>query len=714
MSIMCVSKKRDVVKKLLFVIFAGFIGLFAQFAHADEYKCGRGYYLASDGKTCVRCVNGTYSTYCPGDDTQHPCPSVPNDEYKQYFYSYARWASDNLNSSVGHCRAFYLNMPIGHGLLGAACFYNATYGDYYHSSCQVENQGQTKCDAGYYTWRGSANYQIGNFATTINAEHCASVGYGYYSPANNTARTKCPVGTYTTSNTSGSSSACLSCTNPPQHATYSATNTTDGTSNCPWTCDEGHVQSESNKCSPAADARAITTVGFVNEQMAPLQDNFVGQSGTKAVTFGTESGQNIPRTVTDSMGNSTSDNSLPTAGAAKTALDAKQDTIPANDSNSVLTYTGVAGNIGSKGVYQDSGTYAEQMDDLVTAETFNSALANGLNNEFICAEYDPAEPDKCWLWEIRALNPNAKTNYFIMDRIPEWSPITRNADGSITITGYAVNTTKKLSELAPGLEVGKRYKYSITTTSSNRQMLLYKKEDDLIFWYNGTVKTITADMLNRKVYFYTSQTGTSDTISSIRIEEADDDTTILPTGYTQLEYIQSSSTQYIDTGITQSTRAVIDMQAPHISTEMVAFMYAPINASSWENGFGVYRDQITGPTVFDSAIRRTYDITYDNTSLTMSADGINRTTSSYHFPNNSQIALFGTTSAVRRITGKLYLAKIYNGDTLVAHFIPARRNSDNALGLYDIVRDTFLTNAGTGTFTAGPEQANNIYMPQNQ
>ena len=49
-------------------------------------------------------------------------------------------------------------------------------------------------------------------------------------------------------------------------------------------------------------------------------------------------------------------------------------------------------------------------------------------------------------------------------------------------------------------------------------------------------------------------------------------------------------------------------------------------------------------------------------------------------------------------------AKIWDdsGD-LVFNGIPARRDSDGVLGIYDTVSNNFFTNAGTGTFIAGPE-----------
>ena len=46
---------------------------------------------------------------------------------------------------------------------------------------------------------------------------------------------------------------------------------------------------------------------------------------------------------------------------------------------------------------------------------------------------------------------------------------------------------------------------------------------------------------------------------------------------------------------------------------------------------------------------------------------------------------------------------MYDNNTLVRDMIPVRRNSDNAVGMYDRVSDTFFANAGTGTFTAGAD-----------
>ena len=52
---------------------------------------------------------------------------------------------------------------------------------------------------------------------------------------------------------------------------------------------------------------------------------------------------------------------------------------------------------------------------------------------------------------------------------------------------------------------------------------------------------------------------------------------------------------------------------------------------------------------------------------------------------------------------KIYGVELFEDSVLVRKLIPAKRKSDNVLGMYDMVTEKFFTNAGTGTFTAGPE-----------
>ena len=60
----------------------------------------------------------------------------------------------------------------------------------------------------------------------------------------------------------------------------------------------------------------------------------------------------------------------------------------------------------------------------------------------------------------------------------------------------------------------------------------------------------------------------------------------------------------------------------------------------------------------------------------------------------------------KKFNGRFYYFKVPNK----IHLVPAKRNSDNAIGMYDKVSGTFFTNAGTGTFVAGPTVNTDSYQ----
>lgn len=47
--------------------------------------------------------------------------------------------------------------------------------------------------------------------------------------------------------------------------------------------------------------------------------------------------------------------------------------------------------------------------------------------------------------------------------------------------------------------------------------------------------------------------------------------------------------------------------------------------------------------------------------------------------------------------------RLYDSNGDVAHFIPCYRKIDNMPGMYDIVRQQFFVNSGSGSFTVGPD-----------
>ena len=179
-----------------------------------------------------------------------------------------------------------------------------------------------------------------------------------------------------------------------------------------------------------------------------------------------------------------------------------------------------------------------------------------------------------------------------------------------------------------------------------------------------------------------------------------------PKGHTLLEYIQSSGTQYIDTGLTmeKSTTMRMEIMAQLTSNDNFAGVngYMQHQASLGGGSKGLFVVDYNGNTHIENV--------YFNDVLKYNKDW----TSAYSESNN-KVAVIGmgdknntwwTNISNNRYAqvGKWYYIKVYRSGTLVRNFIPAKRNSDNVVGLYDLVEGKFYINSGTGTFTAGATQ----------
>lgn len=173
---------------------------------------------------------------------------------------------------------------------------------------------------------------------------------------------------------------------------------------------------------------------------------------------------------------------------------------------------------------------------------------------------------------------------------------------------------------------------------------------------------------------------------------------VLPYGYTQLSYIESSGTQYINANFkpNQNTRVVVDFLASTTSMAIVA-----VDAGWLKNGFGLFTNtcefgtQNSGITA--TANRRIFDL---NKGV-LTVDGNVLKTMSGAFQSDYSLFVFAlnrSNVAQEYMTGKIYSCKIYDNGTLVRNFIPCIAPGGQ-YGLYDIAHGQFYGNAGTGEFT---------------
>lgn len=185
----------------------------------------------------------------------------------------------------------------------------------------------------------------------------------------------------------------------------------------------------------------------------------------------------------------------------------------------------------------------------------------------------------------------------------------------------------------------------------------------------------------------------------------------LPSGYTRVEYIQSSGTQYINTGFVpnQDTRLVLDLTYVSSDSGEVVLggrtAYGSNSFTTWPSSWK-WKDEygsstITTTTTADNArhtLEKNKNVTYlDGTAIcTHSSQTFTSPVSLYLCGLNQN----GTLNNIAKI--KIYSCQIYDNGTLVRDFRPCT-NASGAAGLWDDVNSVFYANAGTGTFTAGPE-----------
>lgn len=198
----------------------------------------------------------------------------------------------------------------------------------------------------------------------------------------------------------------------------------------------------------------------------------------------------------------------------------------------------------------------------------------------------------------------------------------------------------------------------------------------------------------------------------------------LPPEFIELEYIESTGTQYIDTGykLTNLSKSVIEIKLnDNVSNGSYGMFGA--RADSDINNFTerVFKDtndlqiildfnnssyaqyrltenNLNNSDLYKTIIDKNERSIYKNnvflaTNNTICSDTFTSLLNAYLFAcngtnwNNAQV--------------KLYSCKIFDNNTLIRNFIPAYRRVDGVVGLYDLVNGVFYTNAGTGTFLKG-------------
>jgi hypothetical protein len=209
---------------------------------------------------------------------------------------------------------------------------------------------------------------------------------------------------------------------------------------------------------------------------------------------------------------------------------------------------------------------------------------------------------------------------------------------------------------------------------------------------------------------------------------------VLPSGYTELEYIATDGSQYIDPQITSGSvrNAEYEIMVTALNSDDTSlsssdqsyqkgnhifsgrncyFPYLTGNSNGWQttlygNRFGSQTPSGENETnLFAWSLNQRYVLSgFANSELKV--DG----TTQYHLnvggsATGETMIFFGygyePNKRKYRFRGRMYYAKMYDANNaLVHHFVPCK-NGSNVVGMYDLVGETFVSSATSSELSAG-------------
>ena len=188
---------------------------------------------------------------------------------------------------------------------------------------------------------------------------------------------------------------------------------------------------------------------------------------------------------------------------------------------------------------------------------------------------------------------------------------------------------------------------------------------------------------------------------------------MLPQGYTRVEYIESTGTQWLNTNVVGKTgvSATIDFEFTSISAEAINILgskkeniriYMPHYNSGFYIGYGD-AVKLNKTAAVGERHQMTISLLAGQQSVYLDGQQIYTGANTTTYNSTLHMYLFGLNSdeaPAYLASIKLYACQIYDDDTLVCDYIPCR-NPDGEAGLYDMVGGRFYDNDGTGEFVCG-------------
>ena len=274
-----------------------------------------------------------------------------------------------------------------------------------------------------------------------------------------------------------------------------------------------------------------------------------------------------------------------------------------------------------------------------------------------------------------------------------------------SVDKYSEEEIKEKIRLAY-LEIKKKKIYN---TNLDEEEFLKTRLEDKFGEGNANVKKINKTFkirINNKKYCISKEG---------KVEE---DNSILPDEYQQVEYIESTGTQYIFIGKVGISNVTAEIQYPNYPT--VGSVNGGMDGSGNKGRLSIgidrgsltyffgFGDKAVGSQVSGDSKKHTYNLNISNDNNKIAELFVDNifiySQTANNLSNPLYFTLFAYTGWGQITPNQFASCRIYNflleGQM---ELYPCYRKSDNEIGMYDIVEGRFYTNQGTGEFIAGPE-----------
>lgn len=192
----------------------------------------------------------------------------------------------------------------------------------------------------------------------------------------------------------------------------------------------------------------------------------------------------------------------------------------------------------------------------------------------------------------------------------------------------------------------------------------------------------------------------------------------IPKEYQRVEYIESTGTQYIDTGYKLSNNSDVELIISDLCINNLRgggrFFGAWTTTTSNRYAFNIYSGSSLAMSYGNTTSGSKYQFSAKKIKIAGIEDKFYVDDVLIHEFDNSPFNteysayIFAThvPSANDMINPdrlKIYSCKIWNNKILIRNFIPCYRKVDGEVGLYDTINNKFYINNGTGTFLKGAD-----------